>query len=177
MVGDRIPPDQYRLVTSVHEAGHAVIAERIGLRVDHIRIVHSGVGYTQPDDAIGPLDHEKHVQLATAGFAAVGECLGPSYEQFNRETDEHELEGSDLLNAIKRAQLAGVADGEIRLYIERAEDEVRRLLAEPAVRAGIGHIAWELDDGLDAMDGDYARILIERGAAHPDTLPDWMLRP
>lgn len=49
MVGDRIPPDQYRLVTSVHEAGHSVIAERIGLRVSHIRIVHSGVGYTQPD--------------------------------------------------------------------------------------------------------------------------------
>jgi len=150
-----------RLLTAVHEAGHAVVAYRLGLRVRSIQIHNVFCGETDvTDDDRVPTPHEDFARVAVAGFAGVGVCLGAEAEAESRASDDHEEEGSDLLAAIEHARGAGVADEDLHCFLSEKEAEVRALLSIPATERAVGLVAERLADGLDRMSGDHIAELV-----------------
>jgi hypothetical protein len=152
-----------RLLTAVHEGGHAVVAHDLGLTVNSIAIHTDVDGETDisgPDDE--PWVAEAYVRVAVAGFAAVGLLLGAEAEEMSRSSDFHDLDGSDLLVAIERARQAGVPDADLDQYLSRIDGEVRVQLARPEIGGPIQALAEELWGDADYLSGDNVRAVIAR---------------
>lgn len=152
-----------RLLTAVHEAGHAVVAHDLGLTVKSITMHTDVDGETDidgPDDE--PWTEEAYVRVAVAGFAAVGVLLGAEAEELSRSSDFHDLDGSDLLVAIGRAGKAGVPEADLDEYLHRIDGEVRAQLARPEVGGSVQALAEELWGDADYLSGDNVRAVISR---------------
>jgi hypothetical protein len=150
-----------RLLTAVHEAGHAVVAEMHGLRVNYIILHNFVTGETDISDGdVQPRPYDAFARVAVAGFAAVGVCVGPEAEEQSKATDLHYEEGSDLLVAIENAVAMGVQGDGVQTYLDRIDAEVRSLLGEPVARAAVQLIAEALWGPADRMSGDEVRDAI-----------------
>jgi len=151
-----------RLLTAVHEAGHGVVAHDLGLTVNSIAIhtdIDGETDITGPDD---PWVQEAYACVAVAGFAAVGVLLGDEAEARSRASDNHDLEGSDLLLAIERALAAGTDEQDLSDYLDAVDGSVRTQIARPVIAGAMQAVAEELWDGADYLSGDHIRAIIER---------------
>ncbi len=143
-----------RLITAVHEAGHAVVAEHGGITVTSIAILNFQTGATDLEDR-DPPPHAQRALVAVAGFAAVGVVLGPKAEAQNRANEAHEEWDSDLFRAMTHAGALGVADDDLHTYLLGLENEVRALLRTNPYKGMLIAIAeplWDADDSRTAQD-------------------------
>jgi hypothetical protein len=146
-----------RDITSVHEAGHAAMAHRLGLPVDKLQLDSDVDGKTSLANGDHPA--ESLLRMALAGFAAVGVVLGGAAEAENRARELHFLEGSDLCQVLEQAAALGVDDAGLDEYLVALETEVREELASSPMRGIVTEVAELLwDSGY--IGGDHFRAVV-----------------
>lgn len=154
-----------RLITAVHEAGHAVVAEHNGITVKSIEILNFQTGATDLEDR-DPPPHMERARVAVAGFAAVGVVLGSEAEAQNRASEAHDELDSDLFRAMVHAAELGVANDDLHKHLLELEDEVRALLESNPYKGmlvAITECLWDADGSTatqNYMSGDEVRNLM-----------------
>ena len=140
---------------ALHEAGHALVAERLGLRVTRLGYENINYGFVDVEESD---DHEKQAMIALAGLPAVELFEGP----VDPDSEDQASDDCDLPTARRHVvALVGVdGDGEgvLATLRERTDELLRvpgtervlRTMAEQAVRHR-------------GLDGDAVRRLIAAG--------------
>ncbi len=139
--------------TAIHEAGHAVISERLGLPIEHIVMPTWNTGETRqnsdvPDDEEVNAEDElfgRQIRVALAGEAAEAAMLGGTggFEV------EHE-DGTDSERALHYARLRSPAAPGTALRV--ADEDLQLLLADEEVLAAIDRVARAVRMGRPGID-------------------------
>lgn len=102
--------------------------------------------------------------MVLAGFAAVGEILGQEAEEWNRNSDVHEVATSDLWRALTCADaLVGTDPDTVTEFLSGRESAVRASFRSPPVRNAVKHVAAVLFD-YGNVSGPHVRGIIKMHA-------------
>lgn len=131
-------------VTSVHEAGHAVIAAHFRIPFNDVSAILARTQIPAPYLTLqnlsrsAAMDFIRHsAVMLCASRAAVDEILPGQGEEFNYKGDENDLEEVASILGIKRSQFWAWRDDVL--------GEARRLVAQSDIRATITAVAQELN--------------------------------
>jgi hypothetical protein len=140
---------------ALHEAGHAVVAERLGLRVHRLDYFNINDGAVDVEDSD---DHEKLAMVALAGLAASELFEGP----VDPLTEDQSSDDCDLPTARRHVVAlvgpGGDVDGALGTLRQRTDE----LLSLPGTEQVVRSIADEAVR-YRGLDGDAVRRLIAEG--------------
>lgn len=140
---------------AIHEAGHAVVAERLGLRVTSLAYRNINDGWVEIEDSE---DHEKEAMVALGGIAAVELFMGP----VDLEMEDHDGDDCDLPTARRHAVALVGPDGDVEGLLAELRKRTDQVLSLPGTEQVVRSIA---DAAVQrrGLDGDAVRRLMVAG--------------
>lgn len=159
-----------RLLTAIHEAGHAVALERVGIGVRKVTMINFDTGQTLGVDVESETaeTHEALTLVALAGFAAVNVVIpdADGADEWEFEWDPHDEHDSDHAVAAEHARSSGATEADVPNFLRRCYDAACALLRQETNQAAVLLIAARLNDStVREIDGEEVRRLL-RAADH-----------
>jgi len=156
--------------TATHEAGHGVVAEILGFRVEKIVLQTFQDGFTELDEVVLPRNptqaaaaHRGRATVALAGRHAVRLLLG---EDAAAEEEAQSLTHAqeDSAQANRFARCAAELTGEDPALVRSGSDErAVSLLSQPAVRLAVQRVATTVTTaGRAGVEGDTIRPILSK---------------
>lgn len=152
-MGVSLNPASRATRVAVHEAGHAVVAEHCGVRVEFIQVDNFQDGHTEIVDSEVPLDgsapidyYRSQILIALAGDTAVAAMFGDSIAATERRgtaraVDADESRADESARCV--AELSGL---EAEVVLSAAREELAQILGTQHVLAvGAGNSAAAAD--------------------------------
>lgn len=137
--------------TAVHEAGHAVVAERLGVPVKQIEYQNLNDGAVDIEDST---DHEKMAMIALGGLVAEALFVG----SVDPDTQDQSSDDCDLPKARQHIELAFGPD-DVDGHVDRLRTRTAGVLSWPKTEVLV-HALAEAIVRSRGLDGEQVRRLI-----------------